>query len=85
MMGGIAPLPPPVRDHVPLAIDLMSHQGEMATAFTVCANVNLKLSDEALFDTVQDATLYAAALSAKHGAPIVPHGAAASYLGELLS
>ena len=66
-------------------IDLMSHDGEMAVSYTVAANHNFELSDEALFDSVEPAVTYAAALSAKHGAPIVPRGSAATYLGELLS
>ena len=66
------------------AIEFWSHHGDMTVAYTVCANIAGEVSDEALSHCPREASAYAAALSAKHGVPIVPRDLAATYLGELL-
>ena len=83
-MGDLITLPTARRDHIPLAIDILPVPLNSLAGMIVYANSDLELSDQRSFTSIRKAMIYAAALSAKYGCPIVPHGAAAQFFGESL-
>ena len=71
-------------EHAPLGIDVTPVPLDQRSNVLVYASHNLEIADQRRFSSMCKAMTYAAALSAKHGCPIIPHGAAADYLGENL-
>lgn len=71
---------PPTRDRVAQGIDVVPVPLNQSRLVVVCVNRDLEISEQRSFTSMGKAMHYAAALSAKHGVPIFPHGAADEFL-----